>query len=126
MQGQDQCGVLGDTQILRRDLDPLSHEPVDFLEQCVGIDHHAIAYDGKLPLSHDTRRQQRQLVRDPFDNERMASIMSPLEADDDVGLLGQPVDDFPLPFVPPLGTDHDHIGHEAPSIPAADAPAYGP
>ena len=30
----------------------------------------------------------------------MTRIMSTLEANNDVGLLGQPVDDFPLPFVP--------------------------
>ena len=47
--------------------------------------------------------------------------MSTLEADDDVGLLGQPVDDFPLTFVPPLGTNHDHIGHAAPFLYVTDA-----
>jgi hypothetical protein len=51
----------------------------------------------------------------------VARIVSTLEADDDIGLLGQPVDDFPLPFVPPLGTYHDHIGHEAPFLHADGA-----
>jgi hypothetical protein len=46
--------------------------------------------------------------------------MSTLEANNDVGLLGQPVDDFPLSLVPPLGTNHDHIGHEAPFLRIAD------
>ena len=70
-----------------------------------------------LPRSHHARRQQRQLVGDPVDNERMSGIMSTLEADHDVGLLGQPIDDLPLPLVPPLGTNHDHIGHAAPFPP---------
>src|SRR5262249_43348598 len=53
-----------------------------------------------------------------------------------VGLLGQPVDDFALPLVPPLGTNHDHIGHAAAFLRVADArdsleatkacPAFGP
>jgi hypothetical protein len=42
----------------------------------------------------------------------MAGIMAALEADDDVSLLGQPIDDFALAFVPPLGADHDNICHE--------------
>jgi hypothetical protein len=46
--------------------------------------------------------------------------MSALKADDDVGLLGQPVDDLTLALVPPLGADHDHIGHEASFLRAAE------
>jgi len=51
----------------------------------------------------------------------MARIMSTLKANDDVGLLRQPVDDFAFSFVPPLGTNHDHIGHAAPFLRVADA-----
>src|SRR5262249_58292426 len=39
--------------------------------------------------------------------------MSTLETNHDVRLLGQPVDDLAFPLVPPLGPNHDHIGHEA-------------
>src|SRR5687768_5176156 len=46
----------------------------------------------------------------------MAGIVAALEADHDVSLLGQPIDDFPLAFVSPLGADHDNVGHE-PSFP---------
>jgi hypothetical protein len=47
--------------------------------------------------------------------------MAALEADDDIGLFRQPIDDLPFTFVPPLGADHDHICHEV-SFPAdADA-----
>ena len=121
VQRQDQRGILGDAQALRRDIDPLPLEPVDLLEQRVRIDHDAVADHGQLPRPHHARRQQRQLVGDPVDDQRVARIMSTLEANDDVGLLRQPVDDFPLSLVPPLGTDHDHIGHEAPFLRVADA-----
>ena len=88
MQRQDQRGVLGDTQALRRDVDPLPLEPIDFLEERMRIDDDAVADHGQLPRSHHARRQQRQLVGDPVDDERVSRIMSTLEADDDVGLLG--------------------------------------
>ena len=42
----------------------------------------------------------------------MSRIMAALKADDDVGLLGEPVDDLALAFVAPLGADHDNIRHE--------------
>src|SRR3974390_3153159 len=47
--------------------------------------------------------------------------MSTLEAHDDVGLLRKPIDDLALPLVPPLGTNHDHIGHEAFFLRVAEA-----
>src|SRR3984957_5537099 len=37
--------------------------------------------------------------------------MATLEAHDDVGLFGQPIDDLALAFIPPLGADHDNICH---------------
>jgi hypothetical protein len=42
----------------------------------------------------------------------MAGIMAALEADDDVGLLGEPIDNLALAFVTPLGADNDDIRHE--------------
>src|SRR4029077_2796444 len=85
----------------------------DFLEQRERIDDHPVADHGKLPRSHDPGRQQRQLVGDSVDDQRVTCIMSTLEANDDVGLLRQPVDDLAFPLAPPWGPNHDHMGHEA-------------
>ncbi len=117
VQRQDQGGVLGNTQALRRDLDALPAEPIDFLEQGMRIEHDAVADDRQLAPAHDAGRQQRELVGDAVDNERVAGVMAALEADDDVGLLGQPIDDLALALVSPLGAHHDHIGHAAPFPP---------
>ena len=37
--------------------------------------------------------------------------MAALEADDDIGLLGEPVDDLAFALVAPLGADHHDIRH---------------
>src|SRR5258707_9758539 len=50
----------------------------------------------------------------------MSRIMAALKADDDVGLLGEPVDDLAFAFVAPLRTNHDHIGHEVSFLRAAE------
>jgi hypothetical protein len=42
----------------------------------------------------------------------MAGIVSALEADDDVGLLREPIDNLAFALVAPLGADHDDICHE--------------
>ena len=42
----------------------------------------------------------------------MAGVMPALKADDDIGLLGEPVDDLTFALVSPLGADHDNICHE--------------
>ena len=41
----------------------------------------------------------------------MAGVVAALEADDDVGPLGEPVDDLALALVAPLGADHGDVGH---------------
>ncbi len=65
-----------------------------------------------LPLAHHAGRQQRQLVGDAVDHQGVAGIVAALEADDDIGLLGQPVDDLALALVAPLGPDYHHIRHQ--------------
>ena len=67
-----------------------------------------------LPRPHHAGRQQRQLVGHAVDDQRMAGVVAALEANDDVGLLRQPVDDLALALVAPLRADHHHIRHSDP------------
>ena len=54
---QDQRGVLGDDQIVRRDRDALRADLLDLLDQRPGIDDDAVADDRQLARPHDARRQ---------------------------------------------------------------------
>ena len=45
------------------------------------------------------------------DNQRVAGVVPALEPHDDVGLLGEPVDDLALALVAPLGAHHDDVRH---------------
>ena len=112
VQRQDQRRVLGDAQIVGSDIDALFLEMGDLVEQRLRVEHHAIADDRQLSRPHDARGQQRELVGGAIDHQGVAGIMAALEADDDVGLLGQPIDDLALALVAPLGADHDNICHE--------------
>ena len=67
--------------------------------------------------AHNARREERELIRRAVDDQRMAGVVAALKAHDDIGLLGEPVDDLALAFVTPLGADDDHIGHEASFFP---------
>ena len=96
--------------------DALFLELRDLVDQRLRIDHHAVADDGELAPAHHARGQQRQLVGRAVDHQRMAGIVAALEADDDVGLFGQPVDDLALALVAPLGPDHYHIRHQRSSL----------
>jgi hypothetical protein len=42
----------------------------------------------------------------------MARIVAALEADDDVGLLGEPIDDLAFALIAPLRANHNDICHE--------------
>ena len=111
VQRQDQRGVFGDAQIVAGDRDALLLQPVDLGDQRARIEHDAVADHRKLVRPHHAGRQQRQLVGYAVDDERMAGVMTALEANDDVGLLRQPIDDLALAFVAPLRADHHHIRH---------------
>jgi hypothetical protein len=42
----------------------------------------------------------------------MAGIVASLKADDDVGLLGKPIDDLAFALIAPLRANYDDICHE--------------
>ena len=111
MQRQDQRRGVGDDQRVRADFGPLATQQGDFLDQVPWVDDHAIADDRQLAGAHDAGRQQRQLVFNPADDQRMAGVMAALKPDDDVGAAGQPVDDLALALIAPLGADHGHVCH---------------
>ena len=54
MRRQDQGGIVGELQILRRDVQPLPAHRLDLVEQGPGIDDDAIADDRQLSRSDDT------------------------------------------------------------------------
>ena len=108
---QDQRRVLGDAQIVARDADAELLDLGDLLGQRPRVDHHAIADHRQLALAHHARGEQRELVGGAVDHERVAGIMTALEAHHDIGALGQPIDDLALAFVAPLGADDHDIGH---------------
>src|SRR5262245_1842569 len=108
---EDQRRILGDSEIITGDADPELLHLGDLFGQSPGVDHHAVADDRELALAHHARGKQRELVGDAIDYERMTGIVAALEAHDDIGALGQPIDDLALAFVAPLRADDHDIGH---------------
>src|SRR5437763_273417 len=108
---QDQRGIVGELQILRRDVEPLPAHRFDLVEQGPGIDDDAVADDRQLSRADDTGWQQAQLVFDIADDERVAGVGAALKPHDDIGALRQPVDDLALALVAPLSADHRDIAH---------------
>ncbi len=108
---QDQRGIVGDAQGLRRHLDALAAQPLDLVQQRPGIDHHAVADDRELARPDDAGGQQAQLVGLVADDKGMAGIVAALEAHHDIRPRRQPVDDLAFALVAPLGADNDHISH---------------
>ena len=107
---QDQAGIVGQGQQLRPDGDALALDPGDLVEQGPGVDDHAVADDGRLALHHPGG-EQGQFVGLVPDHQGVAGIVSALEAHDDIGPVGQPVDDLALALVTPLGAYDCNIGH---------------
>ena len=98
---------------IHRDLDALLADALDLGLQRPRVEHHAVP-DHRRRAAYDPARQERQLIGLVADDERVASVVTALEADDHVGAARQPIDDLALAFVAPLGTDHYHIRHRDP------------
>jgi hypothetical protein len=46
----------------------------------------------------------------------VARVVATLKANHDVGMLGEKVDDLPLPFIAPLGANDDNGRHDSPLL----------
>ena len=57
-----------------------------------------------------------ELPRLAVADDRVAGVVAALEADDDVGLLGEQVDDLALALVAPLGADDHGAWHACRSV----------
>ena len=82
------------------------------LRKACGIEDDSGGDDGHDFGMQDAGGQQRQLVGVAVEDDRVPGVVAALIADDDVVLVGQQIDDFPLGFVTPLQTDHRGGGHE--------------
>ena len=61
---------------------------------------------------HNARRDQTQNRLCAVDHEGVAGVVTAVETNDTVDALGEPIDNFALAFVTPLGTDyHDIFRH---------------
>ncbi len=81
---------------------------IDFLEQGLRGEHHAIADDAGNLFAQYAGWQKMQNGFFPIDDQGMTSIMTALEAHHIGGLVSQEIDDFSFPLVTPLGTEHDN------------------
>ena len=71
--------------------------------------HHAIADVAGDAFAQDARGNQPQDRLLAVDDQRMAGIVSALEAHHAICMVGEPVDDLALALVTPLGADHYHV-----------------
>ena len=97
-------GGLADEQAVG-ELDVALFEALDFLDESEWVDDDAVGDDALFPRAQDAGGDE---VKDEFllaDFDRMSGIVAALGADDDIGFLGEDVDDFSFSFIAPLGAD---------------------
>ena len=110
----DQVRVAGQVDPLERDPAPL--RVVHLLDEHRRVDHAAGAEHAVLPAD-DAGRHLPELERLAVDDDRVPRVRPAVVAADDVGVLGEQVDDLALALVAPLRTDDHGRGH-ARSVPA--------
>ena len=103
--GHDQVRVGGDLEPAHVDVAPL--EALDLLEQHARVDHDPVADRARLAGVEDAGGDQVELELLVAAHDRVAGVVAALEADHEVGLLGEQVRDLPLSFIAPLGAEYD-------------------
>ena len=86
-------------------------ELVELAHEEAGVDDAARADDAQLSVAEDPRRNVVQLEGLAVTHDRVSRVRSALVAADDVGGIGEQVDDLALAFIAPLGADDDGRGH---------------
>ena len=98
------------------DVDRRAPQPVDLVGQHARVDDDAVADHAELAGVEDARRDQVELERLAVADDRVAGVVAALEAHDDVGPLGEQVDDLALALVAPLGADDHDAWHGPQSV----------
>ena len=109
---QDQRARLADQQP-RAHVEAHRLEPADLAEQMLRVDDDAVADVAANARAHDPRGDQLQRRLDAVDDQRVAGVVAALEADDRLGVVGEPVDDLALALVAPLRADDDDVAARA-------------
>ena len=86
-------------------VDAARAQAVDLADQDRRVDDDAVADDAARARVEDARRDQVELELLLAADDRVAGVVAALEAHDDVGVLGEQVDDLALALVAPLGAD---------------------
>ena len=98
---------------LRPNIDPLGGQGIDLLQQGGRMDHHAISHDAIDTRPKDARRDQRELVSNALNDDRVTGVGPPLIADDHIVLVAQQINDLTLGLVTPLKPHHTRRTHGA-------------
>ena len=110
--GKDHMGPVADEQVLSHGASA-GDDPVQLLEKRLGVDDHAVGDDRELFGMQDARGQQRELVGLAVEDDRMPRVVTAKVPHDDVVVLGEQIDDFPLGLISPLQPDHGCCRHVA-------------
>lgn len=111
MDREDQAGVFGNFEGVRRDRDAVGLKAADLFQKRMRVKNNAVSDYRDLTRTHDAGRQEAQLVHLAVNDECVARIVSALEPDNNIRPLRKPVHNFALAFIAPLGSDYDNIRH---------------
>ena len=119
----DQVRVGADPQA--GEVDPLRAQVVELVGEHLRVDHDAVADRAVLARVEDPGRDQVELPLDVVADDRVAGVVAALEADHEIRVLGEQIDDLALALVAPLGADDHDAGHSAWSLRGEAPPAAG-
>ena len=94
------------------DRDSLRQEAVDLGEEGLRVEHHAVADEVHDARAEDAHREQVRGVFLVSEADGVAGVSSTTVAHNDLGILGEVIDDLALAFITPLEAENARIAVE--------------
>jgi hypothetical protein len=107
-------GIGGDPE--PADVDAAAAQLLDLVGQHLGVDDDAVPDGADLAGVEDAGRDQVELEHLAVAHDGVAGVVPALEADDEVGLLGEQVGHLALSLVAPLSAHYDQSWHDVSSV----------
>ena len=104
--GEDEVRAVADVQS-SLDVDAGCYQPIDLVKQRVRIEHDAVADGAPHARVQYAARDLMEHEGAVAEVDRVAGIGTALVADDPIRAFREDINEFPLAFVTPLGTNDD-------------------
>ena len=126
MVGHDEMRFIADAQASGAGVNTIGGEAVHLFQENKGVQDNAVAYETEFAGMQDAGRNGVQNGLLAIDLDRMSCVVAALEADHNITVGTEHVDDLALAFITPLGANDNRVCHNLNTLIVRNWPCVPP